>query len=583
MFELLGSVYEWDIEVISQYYGLINFMLLITAVIILISSLDDFLIDIIFWVRTAYRKLFAKEKHSPVAVQTLMNNPEKPAAIMVPAWQEFDVITQMIETNMSFVKYDNYVFFVGVYQNDHKTQAEVDKLASKYPTVKKVVVPHDGPTCKADCLNWIIKAIFLYENQINKKFEMIIMHDSEDVIHPLELKMFNHFVSNNDLIQIPVRGLTSKWNDFVRGSYVDEFSEFHSKEIPVRGMLTKIVPSAGVSTCFSRKAILILAEDNEQQVFNTSSLTEDYDISHRLHRANKLLTNGSRKSARQSFMVLPVSTSFTQHIHDSYESKQTEKKVPIACSEYFPSRLWLAVRQKTRWNIGIFFQAMSLTHWRSGNAWAKYFFIHERKGIITNLIMLPGYFLAFNILCFRFFENYLGFPEYVFDLPQWLLFANLALMINRAVQRCYFTTTLYNWREGILSIPRIIVSNVINFCATFRATWIYTEHLITKKRIAWDKTTHEFPSTEVSQANYERLGSLLVEKGVISQSCLQEVLEEQKESTKALDQILLEKGFVNVNDLLDVLAIQASHAKRDQHLAMQAKHAKSDSHMGNAA
>ena len=559
MFSLFENLYELDIVAISRYYDFINVILFVTAITILVSSIDDLFIDIVFWSRKAYRKLFAKSAPQ-VSVSTLMANTEKPAAIMVPAWKEFDVIEQMIETNLKYVNYKNYVFFVGVYQNDHQTIAEVDKLVAKHPTVKKVVVPHDGPTCKADCLNWIIKSIFLYEIQINTKFEMVIMHDSEDVIHPLELKMFNHFVSQNDLIQIPVRGLTSKWNDFVRGSYVDEFAEHHGKELPVREMLAKIVPSAGVSTCFSRRAILILQEDNEQQIFNTSSLTEDYDISYRLHRANKLLSK-SERPIKQNFITFPVSTSFTKHIPGSH-NERAEKKVPIACSEYFPSRVWFSIRQKTRWNIGIFYQAASLDTWRAGNFWTKYFFIHERKGIITNIMMLPTYFLVLNILAFRLGEHYLGLPAYVFDLPAWLLTANLVLMTNRAIQRCYFTTTLYDWQEGIFSIPRTIISNIINFCSTCRATWIYAGHLITKKRIAWDKTTHEFPSTSVLGANQGLLGDMLVERGIISEGVLQIALEKKKNSTKTLEQILLEEKHISVNALLDVLAAQASYVKK---------------------
>ena len=560
MFILFGNLYEIDVELISRYYDFINVALFVTAITILASSIDDFFIDVVFWTHAAYRKLFAR-RNPQVSVATLMENEEKPAAIMVPAWQEFDVIAQMVETNIKFVTYSNYVFFVGVYQNDHKTSVEVDKLVAKYPnSVRKVVVPHDGPTCKADCLNWIIQSIFLHEIQVNTKFEMVIMHDSEDVIHPLELKMFNHFVSQNDLIQIPVRGLTSKWNDFVGGSYVDEFAEHHGKELPVREMLAKIVPSAGVSTCFSRRAIQILVEDNEQQVFNTSSLTEDYDISYRLYRANKLL-NGTTRPVKQNFIVFPVSTSYTKHINDSH-SKQAEKKVPIACSEYFPSQMWFAIRQKTRWNIGIFFQAMSLSTWRTGNFWSKYFFLHERKGIITNIAMLPTYFLAVNILAFRLGEIYLGTPGYVIDLPTWLITANLALMTNRAVQRCYFATTRYDWREGLLSIPRIIVSNIINFCSTCRATYIYANHLVTGKRIAWDKTSHAFPSIEALMADHGRLGDLLIEKEIISEGLLQEALEKRRNSGQTLEQILLEAGHISVNDLLKVSATHANYAKQ---------------------
>ena len=54
-----------------------------------------------------------------------------------------------------------------------------------------VLVPHDGPTSKADCLNQMISDIFMFEAEHQMQFAGMVMHDSEDLIHPLELKLFN--------------------------------------------------------------------------------------------------------------------------------------------------------------------------------------------------------------------------------------------------------------------------------------------------------------------------------------------------------------------------------------------------------
>ena len=63
---------------------------------------------------------------------------------------------------------------------------------------------------------------------------------------------------------------------------MDEFAEWHAKDLVVRESLVGSVPSAGVGTCFSRRALLALNAETDNQPFNTESLTEDYDVGARL-------------------------------------------------------------------------------------------------------------------------------------------------------------------------------------------------------------------------------------------------------------------------------------------------------------
>ncbi len=65
-------------------------------------------------------------------------------------------------------------------------------------------------------------------------------------------------------------------------TYIDEFSELHGKDVPVREALAGQVPSAGVGTCFSRRAVTALLADGDGIAFDVQSLTEDYDIGFRL-------------------------------------------------------------------------------------------------------------------------------------------------------------------------------------------------------------------------------------------------------------------------------------------------------------
>jgi adsorption protein B len=56
--------------------------------------------------------------------------------------------------------------------------------------------------------------------------------------------------------------------------------------------------------------------------------------------------------------------------------------------------------------------------------------------------------------------------------------------------RACFTASAYGWFEGLLSIPRLIVGNVIAMLAAARAVSL---HLGGGAR-RWDKTRHIFPA-----------------------------------------------------------------------------------------
>ena len=145
-----------------------------------------------------------------------------------------------------------------------------------------VVVPRDGPTSKADCLNEVIAAIFDHEIKNEITFAGIAMHDAEDLIHPHELKLFNLLIGKYDFIQLPVLSFNQPLREFVAGISMDEFAEVHTKDLVVREHLSGVVPCAGVSACFSRRAMAMLVEYNGVP-FDTSCFTEDYDVAFRMH------------------------------------------------------------------------------------------------------------------------------------------------------------------------------------------------------------------------------------------------------------------------------------------------------------
>src|SRR6185503_18555094 len=185
------------------------------ALLILVSGLDDAFIDAYYWLRGLQRR---KREIADGALAELRARPQAPFAIMVPAWKEHDVIAAMVENTVRTLDYGPYRIFCGVYRNDPATAREVDRIAALYPErVTRVDVPHDGPTCKADCLNSIVRRVLMEEHSSGTRFAGMVLHDSEDVIHPLELALFNSLVPGKDLVQLPVFSLERSWRDFTAG------------------------------------------------------------------------------------------------------------------------------------------------------------------------------------------------------------------------------------------------------------------------------------------------------------------------------------------------------------------------------
>ncbi len=477
---LTASVLEY------RYY--IEVLLIVIALMTAISSVDDIFVDLYYWCLKLFGRQDAKDEALAQSISEAKSLPERPFAIMVPAWHEHDVIYSMLATNSRLVTYKNYHYFVGVYQNDRPTISEVQRAQAENANVHIVVVPRDGPTSKADCLNEVLAAIRGYEIELGANFAGIALHDSEDFIHPHELAVFNSLIGTRfDFVQLPVFSFNQSLGDLIGGIYMDEFAEVHTKDLIVRRHLSGLIPCAGVSACFSRDAVVRLAEKNKGEVFQVSSFTEDYDIAFRL-RALGL---------RTTFVSCPVN--YTIDIHrETITPVYVKRRLPIATREFFPSKLNAAYRQRARWLIGIVFQGTSSHGWK-GNWGTRYFLLRDRKGIFSGPTIILGYFVLANLVLIQLyltthtngaqFDHQLLSQDYVLDL----LFVNLVFLIWRVLHRMYFTTRIYDWRQGLMSAPRLIVANFVNCFASVRATRIYFGHRTSGKALVWDKTAHSYP------------------------------------------------------------------------------------------
>jgi adsorption protein B len=469
-----------------QYLYVIEILMLVAGVIIAISSLDDLFVDLLYWTSRLLRTSSAKSKELPT-IEILEQLPERPFAIMIPCWKEHEVIFSMLSSNSRLLRYGQAHYFVGVYLNDPLTQDEVRKAAGLFPNIHMVLVPHDGPTSKADCLNQSISDIFAFEAEHGIQFAGIVMHDSEDLIHPLELKLFNKLVDIYDFVQLPVYSFSRPILSLISGLYMDEFAEMHTKDLEVRQRISGVIPCAGVSACFSREAITHLTEFNQGEAFRTSAFTEDYDIAFRIAEAG----------FNSAFIAYPASYSIDIDI-DTNSPGILYRTLPVATREFFPSGLEAAYRQRARWLLGIVFQGAVEIGWK-GTLGTKYFLARDRKGVITSPAVMLAYFVLANLAVFELYRAFFD-PERLFtytllskDWAIWLFFINFLFLVWRLLNRMVFTGMIYNLRHALMAAPRLVVGNFVNFFATWRAIRIYAGHRLSGKPLFWDKTSHSYP------------------------------------------------------------------------------------------
>ncbi|MCI1157524.1 glycosyl transferase family protein [Stenotrophomonas maltophilia] len=542
----------WNIQ-LANYYAVLETTAAAVAVLILISSLDDLFIDVWYWVRESWRALTIKrrEAYRPLTQEDLMQRPQQPLAIMVPAWMEYDVIAQMVENMINVLDYREYVVFVGTYPNDQQTIDEVERMRRRYKRLRRVEVPHDGPTSKADCLNWLILAIFDYEKRHDIEFAGVILHDSEDVLHPMELRFYNYLLPRKDMIQLPVTSLDREWYELVAGVYMDEFAEWHAKDLVVRESVSGMVPSAGVGTCFSRRALLALSAQTDNQPFNTDSLTEDYDVGARL----------AAMGMQSIFARFPVQFRVRRPSWFGWGPvRERTQQMALCVREYFPDNFRASYRQKARWVLGIGLQSWESLGWR-GSLATKYLLARDRKGIITSFVSIVAYIIFLQLLLFWLLKMTglwtMQFPS-VFQAGTWQMNVALlttAALATRVVQRFYFVNRLYGWEHALMSIPRMVVGNMINFMATARAWKVFLAYLLFGKRMVWDKTMHDFPDAAQLVQTRKQLGELLTTWQAVEPERLQQALEQQQAGRQQpLGRILLTQGWLDDETLAEAIA-----------------------------
>ncbi|HEX7930521.1 MAG TPA: hypothetical protein VF470_06415, partial [Sphingomicrobium sp.] len=126
-----------------------------------------------------------------------------------------------------------------------------------------------------------------------------------------------------------------------------------------------------------------------------------------------------------------------------------------------------------------------------GERWMR---LRDRRGPLAALLILAAYLAAF-LWSQVWLARLLGAPIEVRLDPALsvLLTVNAWLLAWRVLMRACFTASAYGWEEGLLSLPRLFVGNLIAVLAAFRAL---SRHM-GGRTPSWDKTQHIFPKEAV--------------------------------------------------------------------------------------
>ncbi|MDA8442290.1 MAG: glycosyltransferase [Peptococcaceae bacterium] len=506
----------------------------------LLFSLDDLILDLYFYFR------FRSTNRSRIKIEDLDTVQPKLVAIFVAAWQEQDVIADMLHNTLTTLNYPKPFFhiFVGVYPNDTATQAAIQPLLARFKNLHMVVNAQDGPTNKANNINYLYSnGLIPFENASGLKFSVIAIHDSEDVVHPTSLKLVNYLIPKYDAVQLPVFPLQPypTLRNFIKfltsGTYADEFAENHFRTMVSREIGHFIVPSAGTGFFMARSAV-DKVEAARGNLFSEGSLTEDYELSLYMQKiglgVHYFLEGVARINAKGRLV-----NEF------------------IATREFFPNTLHAAIKQKARWIYGIAFQAARQMHLADYDRYQEYSLIRDLKAKYGNIILVPMYLILIYVVVSYFEPLPALIPLH--SMAWYFSVVLTVLAIERQIMRAIALKHVYGWRSALLScflppfLPlRFTWGNIINFLATLRA-WRIALFGSPKSKAKWDKTAHTYLSKELLAAYKRHLGDLLLEKNIISPAQLKAALPELKNSSRHLGEVLMSAGTITEMQLLSSL------------------------------
>lgn len=550
--------------IFENYAGILYGIGLTLVFLYLLMSVDDFIWDI---VTTLFRCVRKKPRLDFKALDTV---PPKLLAVTVAAWHEDAVLKDVIDNFIASTSYPRsmYHIFLGIYPNDAPTLRVAEELAERHANVHVIINDTPGPTSKAQNINHVIRQIRLFERERGWAFQSLTIHDSEDVVHPYELLVTNYLLDTHDALQFPVFPLIRmpKFSNFFQnittGTYADEFAENHYTTMVNRYIAKAFVPSAGTGFALSRKTLSLFGD---KDVLPSNSLTEDYRLSLTLFENNVRLYYVLER--------LPRISGRGKVVWDY-----------VTTRSMFPNTFKTAVKQKTRWTLGITMQSVrfkDIFQTRGIPFLGRYSLYKDTKAKVGNLLAMIGYPVLIYFFASLFWPLQPIFP--LGSLSWWLSLAVTGMMLERQLFRGISVYHVYGWRSvffAVLFPPvfplRLIWGNIINMVATVRAFRQRRLSRRTKDRkqpakqaggkppeIKWSKTDHAFLDPQVLKRYRRTVGDILLERGYVSTDVLKKALPDARKRGERLGEYLLRRSLIGEDELLDAL----SRVNHSQHVS----------------
>lgn len=435
-------------------------LILFAATFFLVGALDELTLDLSYiWLRLTGRVRTPRIDEVGLCARPLSGR----CAVFIPAWKEHQVIAATVRHALQAWPQDDLRLYLACYRDDWETLAAAMQGCAGDPRVRIVIHDAAGPTCKADCLNRLYRALQHDEAREGAAARMVVLHDAEDMVDPAALPLLDAAMAHSDFVQLPVLALPHPASPLVSGHYSDEFAEAHAKAMVVRSALGRGIPGAGVGCAIARAWLDRLdAQRSKAGPFATGALTEDYELG----------LQSAALGARGTFLRI-----------------RTAHGRLIATRAYFPTSMQAAVRQKARWINGIALQGWDRLGWRRSPAelWMQ---LRDRRGPLAALLLA----LAYLLVVVAGVELVMAHAGLVVSTPlsplmQSLLWLNLVALVWRLAARALFTAREFGAVQGLLAIPRVVVSNTVAIVAARRALFAYARSL-RGRRVAWDKTEH---------------------------------------------------------------------------------------------
>jgi adsorption protein B len=292
------------------------------------------------------------------------------------------------------------------------------------------------------------------------------------------------------------------------------------------------VPSAGTGFVLSKRTLDMFGDED---VLPKDSLTEDYRLSLTLYQ----------KGISMYYVLerVPRINRDGKLVWDF-----------ITTRSIFPSTFKTAVKQKTRWILGITMQSFrfkDIFKMEGIRLSGRYSLYKDLKAKVGNMLVMVGY----PVLIYFFVSLFIPLdPIYPKGTLSWYFCLIVTIMmIERQIFRSVAIYNVYGLRSVFFAcffpplLPiRLVWGNIINMTATAKA---YKQKAfgndtkkkekkknekVKEKKLAWAKTDHEFIESAVLKNYHRTVGDYLLQRGYIDPEQLQKGLKESKKIIRLL-------------------------------------------------